>query len=129
MMAGHARFFVRLAVVAIALPEDQCWNSINQTASERKVTSVGYTTAAGHTRSWARKRLTIRWTTTVSTTPAIRQNSQSGKYAPSTLRDGEYAHPETKTAAIAAVPVARFACESLANGTCRFKACSPRAKR
>src|SRR5260370_10388733 len=59
--------------------------------------------------------------TTVSTTPATIQNSQFGKYAPSTPMDGELAHPDTRTAAIAAIPIARFGHLPLASGICRFK--------
>src|SRR5579864_2652924 len=59
--------------------------------------------------------------TTVSATPATIQNSQSGKYAPSTPMDGEPAHPDTRTAAIAAIPTARFGHLPLASGLCRFK--------
>jgi hypothetical protein len=62
--------------------------------------------------------------TTVSTTPATIQNSQSGKYAPSTPMDGEFAHPDIGTAAIAAAPIARFEHLPLASGMCRFKVVS-----
>src|SRR5882757_5090945 len=59
--------------------------------------------------------------TTVSATPPTMQNSQSGKYAPSTPMDGELAHADTRPAAIAAIPIARFGHLPLASGICRFK--------
>jgi hypothetical protein len=59
--------------------------------------------------------------TTVNATPATIQNSQSGKYAPSTLIDGAYAHPDIRTEAIKAMPIARFEHLPPASGMCRFK--------
>jgi hypothetical protein len=59
--------------------------------------------------------------TTVSATPATIQNNQSGKYAPSTLIDGAYAHPDIGTETIRAMPIARFEHLPLASGMCRFK--------
>src|ERR1700758_4831643 len=123
--AGPALFVVPVAVVAITLPEEiHRWNSISQTANEKNVTSVGYTTAACPSRRSTCKRLRIRWMTTVSKTPATMQNSQDGKYEPSTLMDGGYAHPDTRTAASTAIPTARFGQLPLMNGTCRFKVVS-----
>src|SRR5882762_11476744 len=62
--------------------------------------------------------------TTVSTTLATIQNSQSGKYAPSTPMDGELSHPDRRPAATAAIPIARFGHLPLASGICRFKVVS-----
>src|ERR1700744_253065 len=58
---------------------------------------------------------------TASATPATMQNSQSGKYAPSTPIDGAFTHPDIRIAAIAAVPIARLEHLSLAIGMCRVK--------
>lgn len=72
-----------------------CLNKSNQVRREKSTANVGYANAGGPSKRSARQRIRTARTITAITTPAAMQNSQSGKYAPTTGTEGGAVHPAT----------------------------------